>query len=371
MATWKSFSNFSRTILHAFGEMDAPLLGATLFLLGISILNLYGIGGTATPFFTRQVVLVTIGLAVMIVLSFFNYRYLKNYTLPVMAFYLLGCGLLLLTLLNPSIRGARAWLIFGGFTFEPSELMKLAFIVLMAKYFSQRHIHINEFRHIFISAVYLALPLGIILLQPDLGSAVMLSLIWAGMLFTAGINRKHLFMISVVGILVLYLGWAVALKPYQRERLSAFLDPYRDPSGIGYNIIQSKIAIGSGHWFGVGWAKGTQARLGFLPEPQTDFAFAAWAEQFGVAGIVAVLGGVLLILVRIGRIGDRANNNFSKLFTMGMTIFIASHVIINAGVNTGLVPVTGIPFSFLSYGGSHLLSLMIGLGIVHSIKRYG
>ncbi len=351
--------------------MDAPLLGATLLLLATSLINLYGIGDHARQLFDRQIILIGIGLIAMIGFSFFNYRYLKNHSMPATIIYLVMCGLLLLTLLNTSIRGSRAWIVFGGFTFEPSELTKLAFIILMAKYFSQRHIHINEFRHVVISGIYLAIPTSIILLQPDLGSAIMLGLIWAGMLLTAGINRRHLFLLVIIAVLIAYTGWAVALKPYQQERLAAFLDPYHDPTGVGYNIIQSKVAIGSGHWLGKGFGQGTQARLGFLPESQNDFAFAAWAEQFGLVGIAVLLGAVALTLYRISRIGERSGNNFSKLFSVGIIIFIASHAVINAGVNTGLVPVTGIPFPLLSYGGSHLLSVMIGIGIMQSIKRYG
>lgn len=371
MANWSNFSGFSRTVTQVISQMDAPLLGATLFLLGASILNLYGIGGSDSSFFIRQIILVAVGLTAMMLFSFFNYRYLKNYSMPVMLVYLAACALLLMTLLNTPIRGLRAWIIFSGFTLEPSELAKIAFVIVMAKYFSQRHAHINEPRLVIVSVLYLALPMVIILLQPDVGSAAMLALIWVGMVLAAGINRRHLFVLLIISVVMAYLGWAVALKPYQRERLASYLDPYRDPAGIGYNVIQSKIAIGAGHWFGTGLGMGTQAGLGFLPESQNDFAFAAWAEQFGIVGVVALLSAVLVVLMRIAKIGERAGNNFSKLFAIGMITLIASHVVVNAGVNTGALPVTGIPFSFLSYGGSHLLSVMIGLGILHSMKRYG
>ncbi len=337
----------------------------------LSFINLYGIDGWNGPFLYRHAIFIGIGLAVMVALSFFNYRYLKNYSSPVMIFYGLAIILLGWALLSPSIRGSHAWIIIGNFRFEPSELAKLAFIVVMAKYFSQRHSHINQFRHIVISGTYLLILLGMILIQPDLGSAALLSLLWGGILLAAGINKRHFFLLMIVTIFTVYFGWIFMLKPYQKERLIAFTNPYRDPTGIGYNIIQSKIAIGSGHWLGNGLGKGSQASLGFLPEAHNDFAFAALAEQFGLLGVIAVLGLVFIIIARILYIGERTHNNFGKLFCLGMAILITVHTIVNAAVNLGLLPITGIPFSFISYGGSHLFALMLGLGIVQSIKRYG
>ncbi len=367
----RSFRNFTRGVSAYFREIDFPLFAAAVALCFLSVLNIYGIGGTQGPFFTRQLILVTVGIAVMIALSFFNYRYLKNYSFPVLFLYLLGVALLVGTLVSPSIRGTRAWIVLGNFTFEPSELAKLMLIIFMAKYFSQRHIHINMFRHVLISGLYFVIPLGLILIQPDLGSAVILSVVWGGMLLAAGINARHLFLLAIVGILLAYAAWVYGLEDYQRERLVAFVNPYTDPTGIGYNIIQSQIAIGAGSWFGQGLGEGSQATLGFLPEASTDFVFAALAEQFGFVGITVTFGLLALLLFRILRIGERVQNNFGKLFAVGMSIFIGAHVFISAAVNIGLLPVTGIPFSFLSYGGSHLISLMIGLGTLQSIKRYG
>lgn len=361
----------SRFIRSAFRDLDGWLFVCIVALGAISILNMYGIGGAQNSFFHRQILLVGSGLIVFFLASFFNYRYLKNYSIPVLIFYGFSIVLLLVTLFASPIRGARAWIAFGGFTFEPSELMKLALIIVTAKYFSQRHIHINQFRHIVVSGIYLLIPLSIILLQPDLGSASTMLVIWGGMLLASGINKRHLFMLVSAGIVVAYLSWIFVLKPYQKERLIAFINPYKDPTGIGYNIIQSKIAIGSSHWFGAGLGKGSQATLGFLPEPYNDFAFAALAEQFGMVGIAGLIAILLILLFRILRIGERSDNNFAKLFSIGLALFILTHTIISASVNIGLMPITGIPFPFLSYGGSHLLALMVGLGLLESIVRYG
>jgi cell division protein FtsW (lipid II flippase) len=161
------------------------------------------------------------------------------------------------------------------------------------------------------------------------------------------------------------------LAPYQKDRIMAFVDPYKDPSGYGYHIIQSRTAIGSGGLFGVGLGKGSQATLGYLPEPYSDFAFAALTEQFGLAGGAAVTGLMCFIVWRIVRVGSRAGNNFARLFCVGVAAVIAAHAFISASVNIGMLPITGIPFTLLSYGGSHLLSVMVALGIVQSVARHG
>jgi rod shape determining protein RodA len=363
------FKNFGRAVAGYFYEIDGTLFATVVAVLFLSILNLYGIGGSEGIFFKKQIVLVTVGVGVMIFVSFFNYRYLKNYSFPTLLFYIAVVVLLVWALAFHSIRGSRAWISLWGFMFEPSELMKLAFIAVMAKYFSQRHVHIRQLRHIIASGVYLALPLGIILMQPDFGSGVLLMLIWGGMLLTAGMHRQHVIILALIGIVCAVSVWMFALKPYQKERLMAFVDPHQDPMGIGYNIIQSRIALGSGHWLGMGLGKGTQATLGFLPEAHNDFAYAAFGEQFGVIGNMLLLGLIATIILRILAIGRSSIHNFGKLFCVGLAIMIMVHVFTNAAVNSGILPITGIPFSFLSYGGSHLMSLMLGVGIVQSIQR--
>ena len=367
----KNSNSITRAVSSYLANTDAPLWGAFLALSAISMLTLFGIGGINSPFFGRHVTTILVSLLVAAGFSSFNYRYLKNYSAPVLAAYFAGIILLLITLLSPSIRGTRAWIVFGGFSLEPSELVKLALIIVMAKYFSQRHTHISLFRHIIASGVYLGIPLAIILAQPDLGSSAVLVAIWLGMLLAAGINKRHLALLLGTGIVVATLAWQFGLAPYQRDRILAFVDPYKDPTGIGYNIIQSKIAIGSGGWFGKGLGEGTQASLGFLPEAYNDFAFAALAEQFGLVGVAVTLTLIIILLMRITSIAQRTENNFAKLCCLGITLFIGTHVFVNASVNLGILPITGLPFSFLSYGGSHWLALGIGIGIVQGIKRYG
>lgn len=361
---------FKNSIRGWFVGLDISLFAAVAAISLFGIINMYGIIGSS-PLLTKHIVFVIVGLILMVVLSFINYRYLKNYSLPVLLLYFSSIFLLALTFYSRSVRGVNAWIVMGKFTFEPAEMVKIAMIILMSKYFSQRHVHINQFKNVVISGMYYVLPVGIMLVQPDLGSAIIVSMIWVGMLMVAGINKRHVFLLLIMGVIISYGGWMSVLKPYQKDRILSFINPAADPLGRGYNLIQSQVAIGSGYWFGNGLGKGTQATLGFLPEPHNDFVFAAAAEQFGIFGIGAVLAVIAFIISRILNIGRNAGSNFGKLFSIGMAIFLLAHTIIGASVNIGLMPVTGLPFPFLSYGGSFLISLMGGMGILQSIKRYG
>lgn len=359
------------SLRNYFSGIDKPLF-ATVVALGLfSIFNIYGIGGTQNPFFYKQVVFVILGVVMMAILSYFNYRYLKNYSLAVFALYIGSVILLMVPFLFPSIRGVRSWISLGGLTFEPAEFMKFALIILMAKYFSQRHVHIGDYRHIIVSGLYCMIPIGITLIQPDLGSAAIMFFIWIGMLLAIGLNKRQLFVLAVLVLITATAGWMFVLKPYQKVRVVSFLNPGGDPQGSGYNLIQSKIAIGAGHWFGSGWRNGPQTTNGFLPEPYNDFVFAAAADQFGLVGIGAIMAAITFIFSRIMHIAVRATSNFGRLFAIGLTIIIAAHAIVGSGVNLGIMPVTGIPFPFISYGGSNLLTLLMGLGILQSIRRYG
>jgi cell division protein FtsW (lipid II flippase) len=362
---------FIRAILAWMSRLDLPLFYAVAALGSLAALNMYGIGGADHTLFQKQIVLLIVGLVTMLLVATTNYHYLKNWTVPVLGFY--GASLLLLisTLWFEQIRNIRAWIVIGGFQFEPSELVKLALVILLAKYFSQRHVHISQFRHIVVSGLYSAIPAGIILLQPDLGSAAIICIVWGVTLLSVGINKRHLFLLATVALVGAYMAWIWGLAPYQKDRILAFIDPYKDPSGYGYHIIQSRAAIGSGGLWGQGLGNGSQAMLGYLPEPYSDFAFASFVEQFGLAGGMCVVGLLCIVVWRVIRVGAHASNNFAKLCCVGIATVIAAHAFISASVNIGFLPITGIPFSFLSYGGSHLLSVMVALGIVQSIARHG
>lgn len=362
---------FNSTIRQYLTGIDRPLFATVVALCLFSLVDLYGIGGTQNPYFGKQVIFVILGIVMMGIFSFFNYRYLKNNSLAVFALYIISIALLLMPFLFHSIRGVRSWIAIGGLTFEPAEFIKLVLVIIMAKYFSQRHIHINDYRHIIVSGLYCMIPIGITLIQPDLGSAAIMFFVWIGMLVAIGLNRRQLFVLAMLLLIVGTVGWTFALKPYQKVRVVSFLNPGSDPHGSGYNLIQSKIAIGAGHWFGSGWGKGPQTSNGFLPEPYNDFVFASTADQFGLFGIGAIIAAIIFLISRIMHIAERATSNFGRLFAVGLAIIIATHAIVGSGVDLGLLPVTGIPFPFISYGGSSLWALLIGLGILQSIKRYG
>ncbi len=351
--------------LHNF---DWTLFFIFLALALAGLVAMLGIGDAAKQFFAKQSFFLVVGAIFVFLISLFDYRIFKNHSLPSVIIYLACVLLLFASLASKSIRGINAWISIGSFRLEPSEFAKIAIIILLAKYFSQKHVEIYRVHHIIASGIYVAIPALLVLKQPDLGSAFIFFVIWFSMLLVAGIKRKHLLTILLVGILVALVAWLGFLHPYQKNRVISFLNPYLDPKGEGYSIIQSKIAIGSGSLWGNGFGKGTQSSFGFLPEAHTDFAFAAFAEQFGFVGILGLFTLLLLLLFRIGKIGFGLRNNFAKLFSVGMIAFIFSHVVVNAGMNLGLLPITGIPFPFLSYGGSFLVSVSLGIGLLESIK---
>lgn len=348
-------------------KVDWWLVVIVVVIVGLGIVSFYNIGPRSPDLIQRQLIFLGLGIMTMLAVSFFDYRILKNFSSASILLYILALILLFFALASREIRGVSSWIIFSNFTFEPAEFSKLALLILLAKYFSQKHIEIYHIQHILASAVYASIPIGLTLIQPDLGSVIVLISIWLGMLLFAGIKRKHLLVILMLGAIVSTFGWFAILKPYQKERLVSFIDPYLDPRGSGYNILQSKTTFGSGQWFGIAFSKTTPQRA-TVPEPYNDFAFANYARKFGFVGIIVLFCLFTALMLRIGSIATRIDNNFAKLFALGFMTIIFAHVLINAGVNLGILPITGIPFSFLSYGGSHLIVLMVGLGIIQNIK---
>lgn len=353
-------------------KLDWVLAGAVLLLAAFGILEIFAISQGAAQMslnFTKQTIALAIGFVLMILISFFDYRFLKLNSYAAIIFYV-GSLIMLLALffIGSNIRGSSAWIKIGSFSIEPVEFVKISLIILFAKYFSQRHIEMYRFFHIAVSGAYLAFPAGLVLLQPDLGSAVVMSGIWFFVLLISGISKKHLLAILAVVALLFLFAWTALFEEYQKDRVMTFLNPYTDPQGAGYNVIQSMIAIGDGGFFGRGLGYGSQVQFGFLPESHNDFMFASIAEEFGLFGVLIVLALLSVIIWRIIKIAGAAENNFAKLFCIGFASWIFAQVVINAGMNLGLMPVTGITFPFLSYGGSSLVALFLALGIVQSIR---
>ena len=321
-------------------------------------------------FFSKQLIWVAICFGVFFLFSFIDFRFLKRTDILVYLFLFFSGILVVLFILGHVSHGAQSWLSFGGFSFQPSDMMKLVVVLILAKYFSRRHVEIRNIKHIFISAIYALIPFLLVLFQPDFGSAMIIFFIWLGMSIVSGISKQHLFMVFLGGVLAILMLWIFVFAQYQKERILNFVNPMTNIHGSGYNVVQSTIAVGSGQIFGKGLGFGTQSRLKFLPEYQTDFVFAAFAEEWGFMGSVLLLLLYGLVIWRILHFASLGESNFEMLFGMGVAIYFMSHIVINIGMNIGIMPVTGITLPFMSYGGSHLLAEFSALGILMGMSGY-
>ena len=347
----------------------APLLAALmLVLLGLVTMKSFGQGGDY--FFTRQIIWALAGLlAFFISAIFIDWSFLKTNSIFLLMLYLgLVLTLFLLILTGQAVKGASSWLKIGGLSIEPVELLKPVLVLVLAKYFSKRHVEIARFVHLFISFVYAAVPMALVMLQPDLGSAIVLGAIWLGMALVGGIKLRHLIFLFFTGLLITTIAWNFFLLPYQKTRMTAFINPQNDIRGSGYHAQQSVIAIGSGEIFGKGIGLGTQSRLEFLPEHETDFIFAAFAEEWGFVGVLFLLLFFGIIIWRILRTGIYGESNFEKLYAAGLAILLLFQSAIHIGMNSGVLPITGLGMPFLSYGGSSLVSFFLALGILESFS---
>jgi rod shape determining protein RodA len=279
--------------------------------------------------------------------------------------------LLIAVLLSDPVMGARSWFSLGPVSFQPADFAKLAGIILLAKYLSRRHVEIGDFRHLAVSGTYIAILTFLILIEPDMGNAIIFCFLWIGMMLVSGISKRHLVFLGLAALVIASALWFEGLQPYQRTRIISFINPAADIHGAGYNAYQAKIAVGSGEVVGKGIGYGTQSKLRFLPEYQTDFIFAAYAEEWGFLGVILLLLLYWLLLVRLVQIARAAATNFDAFFTLGVVILFASHIAIHAGISLGLLPVTGTTIPFMSSGGSHLLLEFGLLGIVTSLSRHG
>lgn len=358
-----------RSILSFLRVYDVTLVTAMLF---VSLAGLFTMSSFQAhdSYFWKQSLWITISFLTFIFVSQFEYRFLKQTNIVVTLYTIILCVLALLFILGHISKGAESWFIIAGVAFQPSDLMKLVLIIVLAKYFSRRHIAIANIRHIIISGIYALIPFILIVLQPDLGSALVLMAIWFGMVMVSGISKKHLFAVIAIGIITFSIAWKLVFKPYQKARIINFVYPLQDIRGTGYNAYQSTIAVGSGGLYGKGVGFGTQSRLNFLPEYKTDFIFAAFAEEWGFIGSLLLLLFYGIILYKLSVFALIADSTFEALFTYGVIVWIATHIAINMGMNIGIMPVTGIPLPFMSYGGSHLLAEYIALGICVGMRRY-
>jgi len=355
-------------------NLDWILIISALLLVGIGLLSLYSSSLAKGDFsnFKKQIIFFGIGFFLMLGLSFFDWRALRDnpYLILILYFFCL-VALLSLFFFAPEIRGVKSWYKIGGLTIDPIEFTKLVLIILLAKYFSTRHVEMYQIRHILLSGFYFLIPAILVFFQPDLGQVIILILLWSGILIVSGISFKRFLILLFCFLLIFILAWNFALKDYQKVRVLSFIQPQlADPLAIGWSQNQAKIAIGSGGVFGQGIGSGSQTQYGFLPEPQTDFIFAAIAEETGLIGVSVLFFLFSILIWRISKIVLSAQTNFPRLFASGFVILLISQIFIHIGMNIGILPIIGIPLPLISYGGSSLIATFIELGILQSIKTH-
>lgn len=355
--------------MKRFFDIDWILLGSTIPLLGAGLITMNSFTA-ASPYFNRQFIWIVVALTVFFVLSNIDFRFLHR-TWVVTGLFVGGSALLVsLFVFGHVAKGAQSWLKFGFFSLQPAEFLKIVLIIVLAKYFSRRHIEIAHIRHILVSGVYAFIIFVLVLIQPDFGSAIIIFFLWLGMVLVSGISKKHIALVGLIGVIAFAGLWNFGFQDYQKNRIKNFINPLADIRGTGYNAYQSTIAVGSGQWLGKGVGYGTQSRLRFLPEFQTDFIFAAFAEEWGYVGVLLLFTMFSILIFRIVTIAMHGATNFEILFGLGVAILFIVHILINIGMNIGVLPVTGTALPFLSYGGTHVLTEFIALGILMGMKKY-
>ena len=362
-----------KVLLKYFHNFDWVIVISALLLVGVGLLSLYSssIGRDDFTNFQKQIIFLAIGLFLMFSVSFLDYRILRNDPYLILILYVFCLlGLAGLFWFAPEIRNVKRWYQLGSFSIGPTEFVKLILIVLLAKYFSMRHVEMYQLKHILLSGVYVLIPVSLIYFQPDLGSILVLIFIWLAVLLISGIKLKAFLILSLCFVLMFALAWPFLLQDYHKERIETFLFPERaDPQEGAWSRIQGEIAIGSGGFWGQGLGRGYQTQSKFLSEPQTDFIFAAIAEEFGFFGVIILIFLFAMLIWRIIKIAVISQTNFSRLFALGFAALIVIQAFINIGMNLGLLPVTGLSLPFVSYGGSSLVVFFMGLGIIQSMRH--
>ena len=363
-------------MLRKFSDFIAPIrsywpllvIAISIALLGVITMDPFD---GAASLAHRQLIWIGIGTIVFFVCALADMRFIRR--TPVL---LAGYGasvvlLIILLVLGHSTMGAKSWFSFGLFAFEPADFAKLVCIGILAKYFSRRHMQIGSITHVIVSGLYMAAITLLVLVQPDLGAAIIFLTIWFGMILVSGTPLRHITVVLVIGMVAATGLWFYGLKEYQRARVMTLIHPTADIRGTGYNAHQATVAAGSGQVWGKGVGYGTQSKLRFLPEYQTDFIFAAYAEEWGFAGIILLLALYGLLLFQLLSIARKSSTNFDTLFTLGVLILFLAHIGFHAGINLGILPVTGTTIPFMSSGGSHEVMEFGALGIVVSLARHG
>lgn len=359
---------FDRRLIHYF---DWVMLLLLILVSMMALTNLFSStwngGPQASPIFYKQLYILLFGSALIFFLLIFDYKELEMF-----GFVLYGIIILILLYTNffvHTIAGTQRWINLGFFRLQPSEPAKLILVIVLASYFSRQEVgHGLRFRDIIKPGILTAIPFVLIAIQPDLGTALMLGIIYVSMILFVKLRWPTVAILSVLGGSAAVVFWNFLLKDYQRRRIETFLDPEGDPMNQGYQILQSKIAVGSGQVFGKGFMEGTQGHLHFLPEKHTDFAFSVWAEEWGFAGSIFFLGCYFFMLLWGINIALSARDKFGILLAFGLVMLIFWQAVINLLMIMGFLPVVGIPLPLFSYGGSSLLTTLISIGLLMNIR---
>lgn len=346
------------------------LIFTAVFLLALfGLVEIYSValgqGSLDLLNFQKQILFVIAGFLCLFIFAFIDSSFLRSIS-P----YLYAGGLLLLgtvLIFGTTIRGTKGWFYLFGFNLQPVEFVKIITIIALAAFFSRLATRVKNFRHFIISSLLVALPIILVLLQPDFGSAIIIGAVWLIMIMAAGFPRKYYIFVAMTLLVLMSIFWLFIFQEYQKNRVLDFLNPGNNIRESGYNISQAIIAVGSGGLTGKGVGFGSQSQLKFLPEAQTDFIFAVIAEELGFLGVTLVLGFYFIFFFRSYRILRKINNDFGVYVLIGIGGLIFIQMFINIGMNLGIMPVVGLPLPFVSYGGSSLISLLMAVGIIQNI----
>ncbi len=347
-------------------HLDIPLLMALILLLVLSFMMLYSSSGKDWGLLTRQANRVGFAMVLMVILAHINPRQFQRFSIGL---YLMGVGFLIAVLVVGDVgKGAQRWL-YIGFRFQPSEMIKLTTPMMVAWYLSGHELP-PRWRHIAVATALILLPTILIVRQPDLGTSLLVASSGMSVLYFSGISWR--FLTGVISALSIFapVYWQFFMREYQKDRVTTFLNPEADPLGKGYHIIQSKIAIGSGGEYGKGWQENTQSHLEFLPESSTDFIFAVFAEEFGLIGCLCLLSLYLFIIVRGFYIAVQAQDTYGRLLAGSLVCTFFVYVFVNIGMVIGILPVVGVPLPLISYGGTSMVTLFAGFGMLMSIHTH-
>jgi rod shape determining protein RodA len=357
-------------LLNTFKKIDWLLMVAVFLLIFFGLTSLYslGLGQTEQDFnlLHKQIFSSVLGIVLMLAVIFFDYRWLR---VAAPWLYLASIILLIMVLfLGQNIKGTTGWFVFSGFSIQPVEIVKLSVVIFLA-YFFVKYGHQRYQLPLWLKSFLIILPIcALVILQPDFGSMAVIFLLWCGYVWLSGVSKKYILIFVLLIISLSFLTWQFILQDYQQDRIITFLNPNLDPLGSGYNVRQSIIAIGSGNMFGRGLSLGTQSQLHFLPVSEADFIFASIAEELGFVGVTVIFILYSILFYRLTKIIKNTKNEFGVFLVFGISLIFLIQVIINIGMTIGLLPITGLPLPFISYGGSFLVISLVLIGVVQSVK---